>query len=179
MSSQAVLHDPADVVLTNEVIVHLEAQLVAARRLLQVVLEQGVAIRNRDVRGVVQLTGVLQAEIQRRRMLENERMALLARAGVRLHASPASITVGMLETMMDPESARLAGARSAELRGLLEEIQREHYVNRALMSQELAFLDHLLKLAGLGGDESYNAGGDRLATTAADVTGHRVLDLEV
>lgn len=174
-----VLQDQADVVLTGEVIAHLEAQLVAARRLLGVVLEQGVAIRKRDVRAVVQLTGMLQAELQRRQMLENERMLLLARAGVRLGSNPAGITVAMLETVMDPDSAQIAAARSAELRGLLEEIQREHYVNRALMTQELAFLDHLLKLAGLGGDESYNAGGDRLATTAADVTGHRVLDLEV
>jgi hypothetical protein len=178
MSTPAI-QDPADVVLTNEVIAHLEVQLVAARRLLGVVLEQGAAIRNRDVRSVVQLTGLLQAELERRRLLENERMLLLARAGVRLGANPASITVAMLETVMDPDAAQLAAARSAELRGLLEEVQREHYVNRALMSQELAFLDHLLKLAGLGGHESYNAGGDRLATTAADVTGHRVLDLAV
>ena len=177
--STPVIQDPADVVLTNEVIAHLEMQLVAARRLLGVVLEQGAAIRNRDVRSVVHLTGLLQAELERRRLLENERMLLLARAGVRLGANPASITVAMLETVMDLDSAQLAAARSAELRGLLEEVQREHYVNRALMSQELAFLDHLLKLAGLGGDESYNAGGDRLATTAADVTGHRVLDLAV
>jgi hypothetical protein len=177
--SAPVVYDPADVVLTNEVLAHLEAQLVAARRLLQVVLEQGAAIRNRDVRAVVQLTGLLQAELHRRRLLENERMLLLARAGVRLGSNPAAITVTMLETVMDPDSAQLAAARSAELRGLLEVIQREHHVNRALMGQELAFLDHLLKLAGLGGDESYNAGGDRLATTAADVTGHRVLDLAV
>ncbi|MGO9908163.1 MAG: flagellar export chaperone FlgN [Solirubrobacteraceae bacterium] len=177
--STPVIPDPADVVLTNQVIAHLEMQLVAARRLLGVVLEQGAAIRNRDVRSVVHLTGLLQAELERRRLLENERMLLLARAGVRLGANPAGITVAMLETVMDLDSAQLAAARSAELRGLLEEVQREHYVNRALMSQELAFLDHLLKLAGLGGDESYNAGGDRLATTAADVTGHRVLDLAV
>jgi hypothetical protein len=177
--STSVVYDQSDAILTTEVISHLEAQLVAARRLLGVVLEQGAAIRNRDVRNVVQLTGLLQAELQRRRLLENERMLLLARAGVRLGSNPAGITVGMLETVMDPESAQLAAARSAELRGLLEEVRREHYVNRALMSQELAFLDHLMKLAGLGGHESYNAGGDRLATTAADVTGHRVLDLEV
>jgi hypothetical protein len=177
--STPVIQDPADVVLCNEVLAHLEMQLVAARRLLGVVLEQGAAIRNRDVRSVVHLTGMLQAELERRRLLENERMLLLARAGVRLGANPAAITVAMLETVMDPDSAQLAAARSAELRGLLEEVQREHYVNRALMSQELAFLDHLLKLAGLGGDESYNAGGDRLATTPADVTGHRVLDLAV
>ena len=169
----------ADVALTTEVIAHLEAQLVAARRLLQVVLEQGVAIRNRDVKGVVALTGVLQAELHHRRQLEAERIALLERAGSRLGVAGASVTMAMLETLMAPESALVAGARSAELRGLLEVVQREHHVNRALMSQELAFLDHLLKLAGIAGDESYNAGGDRLATTAAQTTGHRVFDLEV
>jgi protein-disulfide isomerase-like protein with CxxC motif len=174
-----VVHERSDALLTTEVIAHLEAQLVAARRLLQVVLEQGAAIRNRDVRSVVQLTGVLQAELQRRQLLENERTSLLARAGARLGVPATSVTLALLETLMDSESAKLAGARSAELRGLLETVQREHYVNRALMSQELAFLDHLLKLAGVGGDESYNAGGDRLATTAAQATGHRVFDLEV
>jgi FlgN protein len=177
--STSILHERDDAALTSEVVAHLEAQLVAARRLLQVVLEQGAAIRNRDVRAVVQLTGVLQAELQRRQLLETERLALLQRAGGRLGVPGASVTLALLETLMDPESALLAGARSAELRGLLETVQREHHVNRALMSQELAFLDHLLKLAGVAGHESYDAGGDRLATTPADVTGHRVFDLEV
>lgn len=174
-----VLHDGADALLTTEVIAHLEAQLVAARGLLQVVLEQGAAIRNRDVRAVVQLTGVLQAELQRRQLLETERLALLQRAGVRLGVPGASVTLALLETLMDPEAAQAAGARSAELRGLLEVVQREHHVNRALMSQELAFLDHLLKLADVAGHESYDAGGDRLASTVAQVTGRRVFDLEV
>ena len=176
--SQTLVYDRSDAVLTTEFVAHLEAQLVAARRLLQVVLEQGVAIRNRDVRGVVQLTGMLQAELKRREQLKHERVALLARAGVRFGVSGGSVTLSLLETLMDPESAQIAGARSAELRGLLEVVRREHHVNRALMGQELAFLDHLLKLAGIG-DETYNAGGDRLATTAAQVTGRRVLDLEV
>ncbi len=177
--SEAVLHSRSDAALTREVLAHLEAQLVAARRLLQVVLEQGAAIRNRDVRGVVQLTGVLQAELQRRQLLENQRLALLQRAGTRLGVPGGSVTLALLETLMDSDSALQAGARSSELRGLLETVQREHHVNRALMSQELAFLDHLLKLAGIGGDESYNAGGDRLATTAVQHTGRRVFDLEV
>ncbi len=177
--SELVLHDQADALLAGEVIAHLEAQLVAARRLLQVVLEQGAAIRNRDVRAVVQLTGVLQAELHRRQLLENERLSVLQRAGAKLGVPGGSVTLALLETLMDPESALMAGARSAELRGLLETVQREHYVNRALMSQELAFLDHLLKLAGVSGHASYGATGDRRATTASHVTGHRVLDLEV
>ena len=39
-----------------------------------------------------------------------------------------------------------AHARSAELRGLLAELTREHACNQALMRQELSFLDHLLRL---------------------------------
>jgi hypothetical protein len=128
---------------------------------------------------VVQLTGVLQAELQRRQLLENERLALLQRAGTKLGVPGGSVTLALLETLMDPESALIAGARSSELRGLLETVQREHHVNRALMSQELAFLDHLLKLAGLSGHAGYDATGDRRATTASLLTGHRVLDLEV
>jgi flagellar biosynthesis/type III secretory pathway chaperone len=177
--SGVVAQTESDALLTTEVIAHLDAQLVAARRLLQVVLEQGAAIRNRDVRSVVQLTGVLQAELHRRQLLENERLMLLQRAGVRLGVPGGSVTLALLETLMDPESAQVAGARSSELRGLLETVQREHHVNRALMSQELAFLDHLLKLAGIAGHASYDATGDRLATTASQVTGHRVFDLEV
>src|SRR3954447_2029661 len=49
---------------------------------------------------------------------------------------------------MAPLEAATARERSAELRGLLEEITREHGVNRALMRQELAFLDHLMRLVG-------------------------------
>jgi hypothetical protein len=173
------IYDHSDQVLTREMLAHLDAQMVAARRLLQVVLEQGAAIRNRDVRAVVQLTGALQVELHHRQQLETVRLALLTRAGGRLGVSPGSVTIPLLQNLMDPESAQIAGAHSSELRGLLETIQREHHINRALMSQELAFLDHLMKLSGLGGDESYSSGGSRLATTAADVTGHRVLDLAV
>ena len=49
---------------------------------------------------------------------------------------------------MAPLEAATARERSAELRGLLEEIAREHGINRALMRQELAFLDHLMRLVG-------------------------------
>lgn len=169
-----------DLVLSGDILSHLEAQLVGARRLLQVVLEQGVAIRNRDVRTVVALTGMLQAELQRRQLVETERARLLERAGARLGVSPGAVTLSALETIMEPTAAEVARARSAELRGLLEELKREHHVNRALMSQELAFLDHLLRLAGEGSETIYDHAGDRpAATPSAGVATRRVLDLEV
>jgi hypothetical protein len=90
---------------------------------------------------------------------------------------PELITLTMLEALMDPDAAGDTRQRSAELRGLLVEIQREHTVNRALMAQELAFLDHLLRLThGAGG---YDAGGDHASTgTPGGIIRIRVFDME-
>jgi flagellar biosynthesis/type III secretory pathway chaperone len=169
-----------DVMLTGDVIAHLDAQLISARRLLQVVLEQAAAIRKRDVRNVVALTGVLQVELARRHAIERERTQLLERAGSRLGVNPGAVTLGLLEGLMHPQAAQSARERSAELRGLLEEIKREHYCNRMLMQQELAFLDHLLRLAHGDGDAGYDSGGDRPTVARSMQSGrHRTFDLEV
>ncbi len=168
-----------DRVLTADVLTHLDAQLSSVRGLLQVVLEQGAAIRERDVQAVVTLTTVLQGELQRRSTIEGERSRLLDRAGSRLGISGSAVTLELLTELMEPRAAAVALTKSAELRGLLEVVQREHHVNRALMTQELAFLDHLMRLAGAG-DTSYDSAGDR-ATVRHRSAGvrHRVLDLEV
>jgi FlgN protein len=163
--------------LTGEVLEHLDAQLKSVRSLLAIVLEQGVAIRNRDVQNVVTLTGVLHAELHRRQLIEEERVRLLERAGARLGVTAGSVTLSLLEELMDPVTAQTARARSAELRGLLEVVQREHHVNRALMNQELAFLDHLLRLAG-SPDVGYDAAGDRPAVSRVAPSAHRVFDME-
>jgi hypothetical protein len=169
-----------DSALTSDVIAHLEAQLVSARRLLQVVLEQGAAIRARDVQLVVSLTGTLQAELQRRTVIERDRALLLDRAATHLGVSATAVSMSLLDAIMDPARAPLAHANSAELRGILEEVQREHYVNRALMNQELAFLDHLLRLADADRHLGYDSAGDHNRVTGPRLSSrHRVLDLEV
>jgi flagellar biosynthesis/type III secretory pathway chaperone len=169
-----------DAVLTNDVLAHLDAQLVSARRLLQIVLEQGAAIRRRDVQNVVVLAGQLQAELQRRVLIERARAQLLERAGARLGVAPTAVSIDVLDAVMDPVRGEVAHARSAELRGLLEEVQREHHVNRVLMNQELAFLDHLLRLADADRHLGYDAAGDHSRMTAPRLASrHRVLDLEV
>ena len=169
-----------DAVLTNDVLAHLDAQLVSARRLLQIVLEQGAAIRRRDVQNVVVLAGQLQAELQRRVVIERDRAKLLERAGARLGVAPTAVSIDVLDAVMDPVRGEVAHARSAELRGLLEEVQREHHVNRVLMNQELAFLDHLLRLADADRHLGYDAAGDHSRMTAPRLASrHRVLDLEV
>jgi flagellar FlgN protein len=166
-----------DSLLARDVVAHLDAQLIGARRLLQIVLGQGAAIREQDVETVVSLTGVLQAELQHRQQLEDERTQLLNRAGARLGVAPGAVTLTLLEGLMMPETAQITAERSFELRGLLEEVQREHTVNRALMSTELAFLDHLLRLADDTPAVAYDAGGERPATPSLNAT-RRVFDLE-
>jgi hypothetical protein len=165
--------DPADAILSRDVLAHLDAQLLAGRRLLQLVLEQGAAIRRRDVENVVRLAGVLQAEIQLRKQLDDQRTFLLARAGARLGVSAGSVSITLLEGVMESDAATEARLKSSELRGLLEELQREHTLNRALMSQELAFLDHLLRLADGDSRLGYDAAGDHRAAPVSVSASHR------
>jgi flagellar biosynthesis/type III secretory pathway chaperone len=168
-----------DAPLGDDLIAHLDSQVASAQRLLQIVLEQGVAIRDRDVETVVRYAGAMQVEMQRRVSIEQTRARLLERAGVRLGVTAASVTLDLLAQLLDGPTAHLARERSAQLRGLLEEIKREHTVNRALMQQELAFLDHLLRLIGGDGSGAYHADRTPGATSAPGSSRRRVFDLEV
>ncbi len=64
-----------------------------------------------------------------------------------------TVTLDALAQLLGPHEALAAKGRSAELRGLLAEVQREHVVNRALMRQELAFLSHLTRQLGVDGED--------------------------
>ena len=79
-----------DGLLSADVLNHLEAQIASAQRLLEIVLDQGAAIRARDVHTVVRLAGLLHGELTRRQQIENERSLLLARAGARWGSPPSS-----------------------------------------------------------------------------------------
>jgi hypothetical protein len=168
--------------LAGDVLAHLDAQLASARRLLDVVLRQGAAIRRQDVDAVLARMADLQAEMELRSGLELERTELLGRAGAQLGVAGHAITLEALVTLMPGPDAAAARERSAELRGLLAEIGREHAVNRALMRQELAFLDHLTRLLSGGADLGYRPPAERqgegLRVSAASQVTHRVLDLE-
>jgi FlgN protein len=168
---------PVDTLLTRDVLAHLTTQLESARRMLAIVLEQATAIRQRAVPQVVRLATSLQTEMHRREVIEADRLRLLDRAGTHLHVGSSDVNIAMLANLMDEESAAAARNLSAELRGMLLEIQREHTTNRALMQQELAFLDHLLRLAGNAG--GYDSGGEHSKVRRRKPLMHRpVFDLE-
>ena len=165
--------------LGTEVLSHLDAQIVSARRLLESILRQGAAVRERQVDGVLASMTEIQAEMGARARLENERAGLLSRAGQALGLAPQGVTLEAIAQLMAPAEADLARARSAELRGLLGEIARVHGINRALMRQEMSFLDHLTRLMGAEPQTGYRppaAGGARSPRPAP--SRHRVLDLQ-
>src|ERR1700684_3785581 len=101
--------------LSTEVLNHLQAQIASAQRLLEVVLEQGAAIRARDVHTVVRLAGLLHGELTRRQQIDRERSVLLERAGARLGIPAELVTLTRLGALMDTDAAQLAAVRSAEL----------------------------------------------------------------
>ena len=158
----------------REVLAHLDQQIASARRLLAAILAQGEAIREKRVEGVVERLAEMKTEMGMRERLEQERTELLTRAGMELGVAPAGVTLEGLTKLMSPVEAEAARAASAELRGLLAEIAREHGINRALMRQELAFLDHLVRLLGDEPEDGYQPG----AGAVAPKNNHRVLDLQ-
>jgi hypothetical protein len=163
--------------LEAELLAHLDTQIASAKRLLATILEQGAAIRARDVETVLGKLAEIQTEMGRRGRLEQERTALLQRAGQALGVGPAAVTLERMCTLITAEAAQSAHERSAALRGLLAEIAREHGINRALMRQELAFLAHLTRLVGGEPEPAYRPGaaqGPRPSGAAA----YRVLDLQ-
>lgn len=165
--------------LGGDVLSHLAAQLGSAERLLEIVLEQGKAIRAKDVHAVVRLAGVLHGELSRREALDRERGELLRRCGAQLGIAAEAVTVTGLAALMDAAGAAQALTRSAKLRGLLHELQREHTLNRALMKVELAFLDHLMRTLSLDGAPVYDSSGLEAPTPPGATTGNlHVLDLE-
>jgi hypothetical protein len=171
--------DPSGVSLDGDVLAHLDAQIASAQRLLEIVLEQGTAIRARQVHEVVRLAGLLHGELTRREQIERERSLLLGRAGALLGIPAELVTLTRLCAVMDSAHAGLARERSAQLRGLLHELRREHSCNRAIMQIELSFLDHLMQSLALdAGVHGYDPRGSTTSSASAARHGAlRVLDL--
>jgi len=169
------VHDEA---LGRDLVAHLDRQLASTRDLLEVVLEQGAAIRARDVQAVVRQAGILRGEMERRELLEEQRGALLRRCSELLGVPTEAVTLRAVSSLLTPTAAELASERSAELKGLLAELQREHSCNRALMQIELGFLDHLMEMLALDGVSGYDPRGSSTSITRPRPAGAlHVLDL--
>jgi hypothetical protein len=178
MSTVALPVPVRDDALGAEVIAHLNEQIASTRSMLGVVLEQGAAIRARDVETVVRQAGILRGEMVRRELLEERRAVLLGSCGARLGVSAEDVTVSSLKGFMSPSQCELAAIRSGELKGLLHELAREHASNRTLMQIELGFLDHLMGMLSMDGSGGYDPRGSSIGSESPRSAGSlHVLDL--
>jgi hypothetical protein len=116
--------------------------------------------------------------MERRAGLERTRAELLARAGGALGVPAHVVTLDAICSLVPPHEAQAAREASAQLRGMLAEVGRQHQANRILMRQELAFLEHLTRL--LGGEEhgGYAPPGAGAPAHPASANPHRVLDMQ-
>jgi hypothetical protein len=146
--------------LVSHLVAHLDEQLRSVGRLRAAVDDLGGAIRARDVTAVLRHTGTLEAESTFRTTLEDRRSGLLRRGAIMLGVEPWEVTVAAVCSLVEPEDAAPALARSDELLVAMEDVAREHRTNRALMQQELSFLDHLLRLGGVPPVPTYEPPSD-------------------
>jgi hypothetical protein len=169
---------PAATGLGPALLAHLDDQLASTGRLLQIVLAQATAIRDRDVDTVLSAITEIQGEMDRRAGLERVRAQILTHAGAQLGVQAPVVTLDAICSLIAPTDALAARERSAQLRGMLAEVGRQHQANRILMRQELSFLEHLTRL--LGGEEhgGYAPPGAGAPAHPASANPHRVLDLQ-
>ena len=168
-------------VLEAELLVHLDTQIDSARRLLALVLAPGHGDPRARRRGRAR-------QARRRADRDGPPRRASSRSAPRCCSAPAprsacpppQVTLERLCTLVTPGAAAAACERSAELRGLLAEIAREHGINRALMRQELAFLAHLTRLVGQEPEPGYGrpARRRRPAPRRPPPPIHRALDLQ-
>lgn len=159
--------------MSSELLDHLDQQLASARRLLQIVLAQGEAIREQDVETVLARLGDVQTEMVKRVQLERERDGLLARAASGLSINLEDVTLDtLLANLIQPDADR-ARRVSAELRGTLAEVARVHAQNRILIRQELSFLDHLMRVLSGMPQAGYSPIGNTAAPQPANLVDTR------
>jgi flagellar FlgN protein len=143
---------------------HLERQLESNRRLLQIVLAQGEAIKVQDVQTVLARLADVQHEMLKRAQIERERDGLLQTAAQVLRVPADQVSLDMLLTLTPEPTATRVRALSAELKGLLAEVARIHRQNRVLIRQELLFLDHLMRVMSGAPQAGYTAVGHTTPT---------------
>jgi hypothetical protein len=143
---------------------HLERQLESNRRLLQIVLAQGEAIKVQDVQTVLARLADVQHEMLKRAQIERERDGLLQTAAQVLRVPADQVSLDMLLTLTPEPAATRVRALSAELKGLLAEVARIHRQNRVLIRQELLFLDHLMRVMSGAPQAGYTAVGHTTPT---------------
>jgi hypothetical protein len=158
----------------SDLIGHLARQVESARRLLGLLLSQTEAIKRQDVETLLARLGDVQGEMRTRDRLEVERDALIRNAAARLGVAFEQVDLDAILTLVPAPEAESARALSAELRGLLVEAGHVHTRNRILIRQELAFVDHLMRVLTGAPEAGYSPGGWTRSPQGSNVVDARV-----
>ncbi|MCK9247737.1 MAG: flagellar protein FlgN [Solirubrobacteraceae bacterium] len=171
-----------DTMLGRDLLAHLDEQQRSLDRLHSALTAQAAAIRERDVTAALHHSGLIEVEATFRTSIEARRTALLRLGATTLGIPVHEVTLTHLCTLTAPDQADEARTRSDRLTATLEEIHRMHEVNRAMLRQELTFLEHLLSLGGLPTAATYQAPGTRARPAATSAVpgspSPRALDLQ-
>jgi len=113
------------------------------RRLLDLLGQEQVALRNADAAGVMSSLRAQETSLSRIRTLEGERARVLAALATPGGVDPATLTLSrLLETW--PEAAAGLTAVCEDLRTLLGEVRRLNDRNAALVRRGLGYVDRLV-----------------------------------
>jgi hypothetical protein len=143
----------------SRLIDHLQRQVESSRRLLAIVLAQSAAIRRRDVETILASLADVQSEMAYRARIETERESLIQSAAAERRVAPETVDLEAMLVGKPEAEATQARVHSAELIGLVTEIGRVHEQNRLLLRQELAFLDHLMRILSRTPQAGYSPRG--------------------
>jgi hypothetical protein len=158
----------------SELVAHLERQVTSAQKLLGILLAQTEAIKRQDVEALLARLGDVALEMRIRERLERERDGILRATAQQLGVAVDDVDIDAVLVAVPVGDAAHARRLSAELRGLLAEIGHVHTRNRILIRQELAFLDHLLRVLSGTPDGGYSPTGWTKAPQTVNVVDARV-----
>ena len=129
-----------------EVLVNLQAQVRTYRRLLDLSQAQVVALRDRDVQAVHAILQEIELTMIDRGVVDQGRTAILGRVATELGLPIEAVNVRVIqEHAGDASLAEGIGACSAELKELIGDLDVVVGKNKALLEQELAMIDHMVR----------------------------------
>lgn len=131
--------------VVGEIVLNLQEQVRAWRRMLDLSQAQRVALEAQDVHGVHAILQDIEVAMLDRSRTEVRRSVLVAQAASMLGIEPEAVTRDLLVGCCDATLAAQLEAASDELRVLVVELDSVVARNRALLEQELAIIEVLVE----------------------------------
>lgn len=134
----------SDASAINEIVVNLDDQVRVYRRLLDLSQAQLVALQAQDVRTVHAILQEIELAMLERSKVDQRRSEVLMHIAQQLGIALEDVTASLLQQRADAPIGEAIANASAELRGLVGDLDGVVARNRALLEHELAIIDHMV-----------------------------------